>query len=156
VLYPSYVLCIYLFSGNINNILLSVRVCRRRLSAFLRVPGQGPFYKATKDNKKGRRWWELSLVAQTNLWACENVRMFMLPGLSNRGFLSWEIITRDRPLSHVIWWANKLQAPLLERTNLVPKAVGCVLGGCRNCRVSRRRRNKGGIGRKEYKRDVCA
>lgn len=60
--------------------------------------------------------------------------MFMLSGLSDRGLLSSEIITKDRHLIHINWWANKLQALLPERMNLVLKAVGPVLGGCRNGR----------------------
>lgn len=46
-----------------------VRICRKGLSASLRVTGQGVFSKATKDNKKGKQWleqvWLVTLIYES-------------------------------------------------------------------------------------------
>lgn len=77
---------------------ITVRVSRRIMSAL--SPSQGPYSKATRENKKGKQEWELCHI---NLWVFDGE------------LLTWMTITRNKPLSDINW-ALKLQALLPGRS----------------------------------------
>lgn len=88
--------------NNING-----RVSRRIVSALLRDPSQGPYSKATRENKKGKQEWELYHI---NLVAFDGE------------LLTWMTITRNKSLSDING-AMKLQALLSERSTWILQLI---------------------------------